>query len=231
MGSIGKVLIVDDHSLFRSGLARLLAAKGVEVVGVAEDGFEAIECAERLQPNIILMDVRMPRCDGLEATRIITTRFPSTRVVILTVSEDDADLFAAIRAGAHGYLLKSVAPDELVRLLEGVASGEAPISGMMASRLLAEFAHRLKQPDAAPGTPATHVLTAREIEVLRCVAGGSSNREVAVSLAISENTVKNHLRSILEKLHLANRVQAVAYAIRQGLVQEESATGSDGGRA
>ncbi|MHB1006096.1 MAG: response regulator [Chloroflexota bacterium] len=218
--SIGKVLVVDDHPLFRGGLAKILAGKGVDVVGEAADGFEAVEAAERLRPDIVLMDLNMPRCGGLEATRMIGERLPDTRVVILTVSDLDEDLFAAIRAGADGYLLKNVDPDDLVHLLERIALGEAPISGAIASRLLAEFAVRLKEPGEPHAVPPTHVLTAREIEVLRCVASGSSNREVAAALAISENTVKNHLRSILEKLHLANRVQAVAYAIRQGMVQE-----------
>lgn len=219
MASLGKVLIVDDHSLFRSGLARLLAAKGVDVIGEAADGLEAIEAARTLRPDIVLMDIRMPRCNGIEATRAIASSLPDTRVVVLTVSEDDEDVFAAIRAGARGYLLKNVAPDDLIRLLEGIAAGEAPISGAVASRLLEEFAHRVKNEEGVTAH-AAHSLTAREVEVLRCVANGRSNREVASQLAISENTVKNHLRSILEKLHLANRVQAVAYAIRQGLVQD-----------
>jgi two-component system NarL family response regulator len=225
MASIGRVLIVDDHSLFRSGLVRLLAAKGVDVVGEAADGLEAIETAQELKPDIVLMDIRMPHCNGIEATREITHLLPATRVVVLTVSEDDDDLFAAIRAGARGYLLKNVAPDDLIRLLEGIAAGEAPISGSMANRLLVEFAQRAKLPGDPANPSVTHVLTGREIEVLRCVAAGNSNREVASLLAISENTVKNHLRSILEKLHLANRVQAVAYAIRQGLVQDSLPAG------
>jgi len=222
MSSIGRVLIVDDHALFRSGLAQLLVSKGVEVVGEAADGLEAIGLAKEKQPDIILMDIRMPRCGGLEATRSILEFMPTVRIVILTVSDDDDDLFNAIRSGAQGYLLKNVAPDELIRLLEGVAAGESPISGSMASRLLAEFAHRTRAPVATEAGPA-HPLTQREMAVLRLVAAGNSNREVAAALAISENTVKNHLRSILEKLHLENRVQAVAFAIRQGLVQEEPA--------
>mgnify|MGYP005841481695 CR=1 FL=1 len=226
MGKIGRVLIADDHSLFRSGLSKLLASRGIEVVGEAADGFEAVECAVRTTPDIVLMDVRMPRCDGLQATRRIVELLPRVRVVMLTVSEDDDDLFAAIRAGACGYLLKNVEPDELIRLLEGLTEGEAPVSGSMTSRLLVEFASQLRIPEPATPPP-THALTARELQVLRCIASGSSNREVAEHLAISENTVKNHLRSILEKLHLGNRVQAVAYAIRQGIVQESAQPSSN----
>ncbi len=227
MNKVGRVLIVDDHSLFRSGLARLLAAHGLEVVGEAADGVEALACALRTQPDIVLMDLRMPHCDGLAATRLLRERMPNVKVVILTASDDDEDLFAAIRAGAHGYLLKNVAPDELVRLLEGIGNGEAAISGCMASRLLVQFASSAKAATAI-SPPAAHVLTAREVEVLRCVAAGNSNREVAQMLAISENTVKNHLRNILDKLHLANRVQAVAYAIRQGMVQDVTQPSADG---
>ncbi len=226
MSEIGRVMIVDDHSLFRSGLARLLEAKGLEVVGEAADGLEALAIARQTQPDVVLMDLRMPRCDGLEATRLLREQMPDVKVVILTVSDEDEDLFAAIRAGAHGYLLKNVAPDELVKLLEGIGNGEAAISGSMASRLLQEFAATTKA--SANRAAAAHVLTAREMEVLRCVAAGNSNREVAQMLAISENTVKNHLRNILEKLHLANRVQAVAYAIRRGIVEDSAQPSGNG---
>lgn len=215
------MLIVDDHALLRSGLAHILKSQGVDVVGEATDGMEAIEWALRVQPDIILMDVRMPKLSGLDATRTIMAHLPRVKVVMLTVSDSDEDLFAAIRAGAAGYLLKNVAPDELLRLLHGVADGEAPISGAIASRLLLQFANKREKPPPTPQPqPNNCVLTARENEVLGHIAAGRSNREVGVSLAISENTVKSHLRRILQKLRLHNRLQVVAWAIHHGLVHE-----------
>jgi DNA-binding NarL/FixJ family response regulator len=221
MPAIGSVLVADDHPLFRTGLAALLADNGVEVVGQAVDGLDALQQARDKRPDVILMDVRMPQCDGVRAARLILQELPSTKIVMLTVSDSDEDLFAAIRAGVSGYLLKNVAPDELLRLLQGIADGEAPISGAVASRLLRQFATaREKPPASQPAQPTHQLLTGRELQVLRCIAAGNSNREVGEILAISENTVKNHLRRTLEKLRLQNRVQAVTWAIRQGLVQE-----------
>ena len=228
MRAVGRVLIVDDHALFRSGLAQILESKGIEVVGEAADGIEAIEWASRVQPDVILMDVRMPRLNGLEATRAIVDRLPSVKVIMLTVSDADEDLFAAIRAGAAGYLLKNVSPDELLRLLQGIAEGEAPISGVIAGRLLREFGSKRKRPAPVKPHQADGALTPREIEVLACIAAGRSNREAGMSLAISENTVKNHLRRILEKLHLENRIQVVAWAIHHGLVHESETPGQNG---
>ncbi|MHB1133278.1 MAG: response regulator [Chloroflexota bacterium] len=222
MASIGRVLVVDDHPLFRGGLASLLQSHGVDVVGEAADGLEAIVIALERRPDIVLMDVCMPRCGGIEAARRITSELPSTRVIMLTVSDSDGDLFAAIEAGAAGYLLKSVAPDELLRLLHGIADGEAPVSGAMASRLLNQFATHRPRPAVRSASGPGHTLTDRELEVLRAMVAGASNREVGNHLAISENTVKNHLRRIMEKLHVDNRVQLVAWAIRNRQVRDDN---------
>ena len=212
-----RVLLVDDHILFRKGLASLLASQPeFAVIGEASDGLEGLEKTKALKPDLVLMDVTMPRCTGPEATRLITREMPDMQIVMLSVSDDDQDLFAAIRAGAIGYLLKSIKPDELFARLRGVAAGEAPINRLMAAKILREFAHSPAQPDARP-VDWPHEITGREREVLQCVAKGMSNREIGEALNIAENTVKNHVRSILDKLHLANRAQMAAYAVQTGL--------------
>lgn len=210
------VLVVDDHALFRKGVARLLQAEGFKVVGEARDGREALSQAKKLKPDVILMDIYMPGMDGLEATRRIKEAIPSAKVVILTISEEDQNLFEAIKAGAHGYLLKSVEPEALFQTLRGVVRGEAFLSPSMAAKILDEFAR------AAEGAPSAR-LSPREREVLELLARGASNKEIASALNISENTVKNHLKRIMEKLHLENRVQVVAYALREGLVKRQEA--------
>lgn len=211
-----RVLLVDDHTLFRKGLARLLEKeKAFRVVGEAGNGAEAVEKAQALTPDLVLMDIHMPGTDGLQATRAITTALPDTRVVILTISEEDKDLFEAIKSGAHGYLLKTVEPETLYALLKGVFRGEAPLSRATAAKILKQFADRARKPrETAPGDD----LTAREREVLELLVSGRTNKEIGATLTIAENTVKNHLKSILAKLHLHNRVQAAALAIQQGLV-------------
>ncbi|MFQ6057297.1 MAG: response regulator [Anaerolineae bacterium] len=216
-----RVLLVDDHILFRKGLASLLAAQeDFEVVGEAGDGLEALERARELMPDLILMDITMPVCDGREATRLIMEEMPYVKIVMLTVSDDDRDLFEAIKAGAQGYLLKKLEPEELFEMLRGVSRGEAPISRLMASKILREFSRqtRLQPRGGEPGS----ALTDREREVLQLVTEGLSNAEIAEALYITENTVKNHLRNILAKLHLENRVQAAVYAVRKGLVHAPS---------
>jgi two-component system nitrate/nitrite response regulator NarL len=211
-----RILLADDHVLFRKGMIALLAARpDMQVVGEASDGLEAIALARATTPDIVLLDIHMPRCSGLEAIPHILRESPSTRIVMLTVSEEDRDLFTAIRNGAFGYLLKDMEPQQLFDLLEGVRRGEAPIAGVMATKILSEF--RQITPSSAPSTESLAPLTTREAEVLRLVANGATNREVADALSITENTVKVHLRNILEKLHLQNRIQASAYAIRKGL--------------
>jgi len=210
-----RVLIADDHALFRRGVASLLAAEpDFEVVGEAVDGRQAVDMARELMPDVILMDISMPVLDGLEATRQIKAEIPYVRIVILTASDGERSLFEAVKSGAQGYLLKNIDPQALYGTLRGVVRGEAPISRMMAGRLLEEFARQHREP--APALAGE--LTAREREVLEQVARGRSNKEIAAALAIAENTVKNHLKNILEKLHLENRVQAATYALREGLV-------------
>lgn len=212
-----RVLIVDDHALFRRGLELVLRGEpDIEVVGEAGDGIEAVERATELRPDVVLMDVRMPGANGIEAARRIREAQPSVRVVILTVSEDDDDFFAAIRAGVNGYLLKEVSIDEVADAVRAVHRGNSLISPSMASKLLAEFnaLTRLVE-DRHAGAPR---LTDRELEVLRLVARGMSNREIADELVIAENTVKNHVRNILEKLQLRSRMEAAMYAVRERLV-------------
>ena len=213
------VLLADDHALFRDGLVSLLSMQEeIEVAGIANDGQEALEKARELVPDLILMDIKMPRMNGLEATRLIKEEMPHIRIVMLTVSEDDHDLFEAIKNGAEGYLLKTINAQELVDLLKGVFRGEAPISRTMARKILHEFALRSQRPQ--PEFIARDDLTRREVEVLQLVSEGSTDKEIAARLCISPRTVKNHMHNILDKLHLQNRVQAATYALRQGLIQQ-----------
>lgn len=216
------VLLVDDHALFRQGLASLLSSQdGIEVVGQASNGHEALEKARELVPDLILMDIKMPGLNGLEATKLIKEELPHTRIVILTVSEDDQDLFDAVRNGAEGYLLKTLRAEELFELLKGVFRGEAPISPSMARKLLHEFAQLSRRQGAEQEHPSASKedLTRREKEVLQLLSDGATDKEIAAQLCISRRTVKNHVHNILEKLQLQNRVQATAYALREGLVR------------
>jgi DNA-binding NarL/FixJ family response regulator len=211
-----RVLLADDHALFRDGVAALLQARGFEIAGVASNGLEAIEQARRLKPDLALIDINMPRLDGLAATRILSAELPALSVVILTVSDDDASLFEAIKSGAKGYLLKNSDTATFFELLEGVTSGDAPISRRHASRILSEFA---RAPDAVHEThDEGDALSEREKEVLRLVSEGLTNRAIGVRLNLSENTIKFHLKNILQKLHMRNRAQAVAYALQSGLL-------------
>jgi DNA-binding NarL/FixJ family response regulator len=213
-----RVLIADDHDLFRDGLRGLLEARGLDVVGEARDGRTAVTLFGRLRPDVVLMDLSMPELDGLAATRLICAEDPAARVVILTASEDDADLFEAIKSGAQGYLLKTVGSAELLRLLEGVGRGEPALTPALARKLLGEFA-RPAAATPAPTVEPPDALTEREREVLDLlVRGVTSNRDLAERLVVSENTVKYHLRNILDKLHVQNRAQVVAYAVRHSLV-------------
>jgi two-component system, NarL family, nitrate/nitrite response regulator NarL len=214
-----RVLLVDDHALFRRGVASLLNGEpGFEVVGEAEDGLRAIERTRELMPDLIVMDLNMPRAGGAEAARRILEEFPYVKIVILTVSEDDKDLFDAVRGGAHGYLVKKIEPKALFDTLRGVMRGEASISRTMAAKLMGELRREAANRTGAGAKPPD--LSPREVEVLTCVAEGKSNKEIATALDIAENTVKNHLKNILEKLHLENRVQAATYALRQGLASK-----------
>lgn len=219
MTEMPRVLIVDDHDLFRDGIASLLRARGYEVVGEASDGLEAVARARELKPELVLMDIRMPNMSGLEATRLIKAEFPDAKVVILTVSDEEDDLFEAIKSGASGYLLKNLKADVFFGLIAGVASGDAPFSPKMATKMLKEFS---RKPDTPKTKETQHQsLTDRETEVLRLVADGRGNKEIAAELFITESTVKYHLRNILDKLHLENRFQVIAYAARRGLGPRE----------
>ncbi|HET7400007.1 MAG TPA: response regulator transcription factor [Intrasporangium sp.] len=216
-----RVLIVDDHALYRRGLLTILDTEdGIEVVGEAADGVEAVTRAVDLIPDVILMDVSMPKRGGIEACRVVREQVPSARILMLTSSEDEVNLFEAVRAGANGYLLKNVPPEEVAAGIRGLHNGQSLLSPLMASKLLTEFAS-LSAPQTRPA-PAAGLelprLTDRELDILRLVARGRLNREIAGELFISENTVRNHIRNILDKLQMHSRMEAAMYAVRQRLI-------------
>jgi DNA-binding NarL/FixJ family response regulator len=216
-----RVLIVDDHALFRRGLMLVLESEeGIDVVGEAEDGDEAIARAEQLAPDVVLMDVRMPKVSGIEATRRLAETMPSCKIIMLTVSDEEDDLYEAIKAGATGYLLKEISIEEVADAVRAVVQGQTLISPSMASKLISEFTALAKRADDRHTVPAPR-LTDRELEVLKLVAQGLTNREIAEQLYIADNTVKNHVRNILEKLHLHSRMEAVLYAVREKLFDLE----------
>jgi NarL family two-component system response regulator LiaR len=207
-----RVLVADDHAIVRKGICALLETEPhIEVVGEAHDGQDAIVAAGRLAPDVILMDLVMPGMDGLEATRRLTSREPATRILVLTSFHGDDKVFPAIKAGALGYLLKDSGPEDLVEAIEQVYRGESSLHPSIARRLLQEL--------SAPAQPApdTESLTEREIEVLRLIAKGQSNREISADLTISEATVRTHVSNILSKLNLCSRTQAALYALKEGL--------------
>ncbi|HET7682524.1 MAG TPA: response regulator transcription factor [Marmoricola sp.] len=210
-----RVLVVDDQELFRRGLTMLLGVESdIEVVGEAGDGVRAAELAVELVPDVVLLDVRMPRRGGLETCVQIKEQIPNARIIMLTVSDEEADLYEAVKNGASGYLLKDSSIDEVAQAVRVVAEGQSLISPMMAAKLLDEFKEMSRTDRETVITPR---LTDRELEVLRLVAKGLNNREIAKQLFISENTVKNHVRNILEKLQLHSRMEAVMYAVREKL--------------
>jgi two-component system NarL family response regulator len=193
----------------------LESEEGIEVVAEAEDGADALAKAEETAPDVILMDVRMPKMSGIEATRAIADLVPSAKILMLTVSDEEEDLYEAVKAGATGYLLKEISIEEVANAIRAVVTGQSLISPSMASKLLSEFNNLAKVAQQKVLAPR---LTDRELQVLKLVAQGLSNREVAEQLFISENTVKNHVRNILEKLHLHSRMEAVVYAVREKLL-------------
>ncbi len=232
-----RVLLVDDQALFRRALASLVNVQlDMTVVGEGESGADALEKARALHPDLIVMDVNMPGSDGVDGVRAIRAAGMDTKIIMLTVSEDDEDLFESIKAGANGYLLKNVRPEQLFDSLRGVMRGEAPIAPGIAGKLLEALRHGgvpVRPVTGLAGTGAEGaeagdpVLTRREAEILELVAEGLSNKEIAGRLTITEGTVKNHVHNALEKLHLSNRVQAAAFAVRQGYIARE---GGSGGR-
>jgi DNA-binding NarL/FixJ family response regulator len=210
-----RILIADDHSLFRDGLRSLLTANGHEVVAEAKNGREAVQLAREHHPEIVLMDLSMPEMDGLAATKLITAEAPQAKVLMLTASDDDANLFEAIKSGAQGYLLKNLEADDFFAMLDRAARNEPALTPVLARKLLQEFA----APTAAVAEEDPDSLTSREREVLELmVEGVTSNRRLAKRLGLSENTIKFHVRNILDKLHLHNRAEVVGYALRNKIV-------------
>ena len=225
-----RVLLADDQTLVRQGIRTLLELEeGIEVVGTAANGREAVAAVERLRPDVVLMDVRMPELDGVAATRALTERFPEVAVIILTTFDDDEYVFDGLKAGARGYLLKDVSSDDIAEAVRTVAAGGALIQPSIARKVVAEFgrlASTSSTGGAAPGAAAVpdqgglpQPLTEREWEVLRAMAGGLSNREIADRLVITEGTVKNHVSNILGKLDARDRTQAVVAAYESGLIE------------
>ena len=210
-----RVVVADDHSLFRDGITSLLEAAGYDVVDQGNDGQEAVEAVRKTLPDLVLLDISMPKMNGLEALHLIKAEFPETRVVILTVSEDDDDLFTSIRAGADGFLHKDLDASEFLEMLAGLERGEAAITRKTAARLMSGFQQLTEQAENADA------LTKREIQLLYWMVEGYSNREIAKELFISENTVKYHIRNIFQKLEVQNRTEAVAYALREGLIRTD----------
>ena len=216
-----RAMIVDDHALFRRGLEMVLEEEpDIELVGQASDGTEAVEKAAESLPDVVLMDIRMPRSSGIEACRAMKEAAPSAKIVILTISDEEEDLFEAIRAGASGYLLKDIPLDEVAGAVRAVHGGQSLINPSMAGKLLTEFATLARRDDEerAQEVPAPR-LTEREMQVLKLVARGMNNRDIAKELFISENTVKNHVRNILEKLQIHSRMEAVMVAVREKLIE------------
>jgi len=218
-GDVIRVVIADDHALFRRGLEMVLGSEpDIKVVAEANDGKQAVEAAVEHMPDLVLMDVRMPAHSGIDATKLIKDHAPHIKILMLTISDEEEDLYEAIKAGASGYLLKEISIDEVADAIRKVHAGQSLISPSMASKLLTEFAAMARKDEEKQQMPAPR-LTDREMEVLKLVAKGMNNRDIAKQLFISENTVKNHVRNILEKLHLHSRMEAVVYAVREKLLE------------
>jgi DNA-binding NarL/FixJ family response regulator len=215
-GAAGRVLLVDDHDLFRTGLRNLLEEQGVQIVGEADNGADAVRYVRELAPDVVVMDLNMPGMSGVEATRQITSIAPLTRVVVLTISDQDGDVMDAILAGACGYLLKDSSIHDLIRGINSAAIGESLISPHIAGKVLQRV--RASTPSSIDAATIRSELSDREIQVLKLIANGKDNALIAAELHISPKTVKNHISNILMKLQIENRIQAAVYAVRSGIV-------------
>jgi two-component system NarL family response regulator len=219
VGDVIRVVIADDHALFRRGLEMVLEGEDdIRVVAEANNGKQAVEAAVEHMPDLVLMDVRMPAHGGIDAAKVIKEAAPHVKILMLTISDEEEDLYEAIKAGASGYLLKEISIEEVADAIRKVHAGQSLISPSMAAKLLTEFAAMARKDEEKQQMPAPR-LTDREMEVLTLVAQGLNNRDIAKKLFISENTVKNHVRNILEKLHLHSRMEAVVYAVREKLLE------------
>jgi DNA-binding NarL/FixJ family response regulator len=231
-----RVLLVDDHPLFLEGLRNLLVSEGIQVVGLAKDGFEALAQARHLRPDVILMDIQMPHCDGVCATRLIKAELPECKVIMLTISEDEQDLFEAVKSGASGYLLKRLDAAEFFKYLAELHDGHPPFSPGLAEKILKEFSRQASKPEdqstrlCSIPTPAEHAseegsqdisLTPRQFQILTLVAQGQTYNQVAATIGIAERTVKYHMAEILEHLHLQNRSQVIAFAAQSGFIPRQ----------
>jgi DNA-binding NarL/FixJ family response regulator len=231
-----RVLLVDDHSLFLEGLRNLLVSEGIDVVGLAHDGLDALAQARRLHPDVILMDIQMPRCNGVSATRLIKAELPECKVVMLTISEDEQDLFEAVKSGASGYLLKRLDAADFFTYLAELQEGHPPFSPGLAEKILNEFSHPTVQPEIptaqcnTSAVQADHAranesqaipLSPRQLQILTLVAQGQTYSQVAITIGIAERTVKYHMAEILDRLHLQNRAQVISYAAQSGLVPRQ----------
>lgn len=213
-----RILLVDDQPLFRGAISALLSGQpDMEVVGEAENGLAGVEQARALRPDLVILDVDMPVMNGVEAVRLIREQVIDVKVIMLTVSDVDEHVLDALRNGAHGYLLKDLRPEQLYDMIRSVMRNETPISPAVAGRLLRELREGGTKRVTRPATHEVQTLSPRELEILRLVAEGLSNKEIARKLVITEGTVKNHVHNALEKLHMDNRIQAAGYVIRQGL--------------
>jgi len=231
-----RVLLVDDHSLFLEGLRNLLASEGIKVVGSAKDGLEALAQARRLHPDVILMDIQMPVCDGVNATRLIKAELPECKVVMLTISEDEQDLFEAVKSGASGYLLKRLDAVDFFTYLAELHDGHPPFSPGLAEKILKEFSRQAVKPETqtARSDPVANQadqarasesqgipLSPRQLQILTLVAQGQTYSQVAATIGIAERTIKYHMAEILDRLHLQNRAQVIAYAAQSGLIPRQ----------
>jgi len=218
-----KLLLVDDHALFCESLQSLLTLHGYEVVGTAGDGLEALEEARRLHPDLILMDIEMPDCDGLAATRLIKAEMPDTKIVMLTVAQEDEVLFESLKSGASGYLLKSLRASHLLLQLDQLAEGQAALSPGLADKILQEFARMGRQLGSnSKQVEETADLTARQREILTLIVQGMTYEETGKTLCLSERTIRYHMEEIIQRLHLENRSQVIAYAARMGLTRKHT---------